>query len=285
MKTNCPNCSQYISVPLEYQGETVKCPACKQAFEVPMPEKETNVSMLIAGILSAAAIAGVVGYLCGALLTRVDRKEVEATVVKFETQLEQSSMQLQKANAEVARLKNQLERSSKIIQQANRKKTSLMAIAEKPPTRSVIPKQPEKNIQAPRLGTIQRLNYEVEKNLGSSNRGIAKVQSVEDVDGIVTITFTIDDNLTKGLRKYGAKHDFVKILKAVRSSEYDYSRIIIFGTFTLVDKYGNSEESVVVRAYYTPDIMNKINWPNFLNEDVYKIADWHAAHPEFQDNN
>ncbi len=112
MKAKCPKCSQSISVPLEYQGETVKCSACNHAFEIPVPEQVTNISLLITAIISAAAIALVIGFACGALLTRVDREEVKTTMAKLESQLEQRSKQLQNANAKTPRLKSQLRRAN-----------------------------------------------------------------------------------------------------------------------------------------------------------------------------
>ncbi|MBW8042452.1 MAG: hypothetical protein FVQ85_20990 [Planctomycetes bacterium] len=145
-------------------------------------------------------------------------------------------------------------------------------------------KKPPKptTISIPRSGTFEKLQYEIKRVLGSSNRGIAKIYKIEETRRNVKIVFSIDDNLTNGWVKDGAKIDIIKILKAVQSSGYRYSEVAIFGTFSFSDVYGNSEESVAVKASYTPSTVNRINWENFLYNNVYKIADSVWIAPAFR---
>lgn len=131
-------------------------------------------------------------------------------------------------------------------------------------------------------GTVEKLQYEVKRVLGSSNRGIARIYKIEETSENIKIVFTINDNLTNGMIKTSSKIDIRDILKAVQSSGYDYSEVVIFGTFPLVDKYGNSEESTVLKVSYTPTTVNKINWQNFLYDNVYEIADSAWLHPTFR---
>ncbi|MHC4122479.1 MAG: hypothetical protein ACYSSI_02810 [Planctomycetota bacterium] len=157
-------------------------------------------------------------------------------------------------------------------------------IAKPAPVKAVVTKkkqtEPRKTI--PQTGTIERLQYEVQKVLGKSNRGKVKLYKVEGIGNNIKVNFSIDDNLSNGWIKDGAKTDIIKILKAVQSSGYDYNEVTIFGTFALTDKFGNSEESVVVKASYIHSTINKINWPNFLYDNVYDIADYVWLHPAFR---
>ena len=82
--------------------------------------------------------------------------------------------------------------------------------------------------------------------------------------------------------KYGAKADITYMLKAIKESQYGYKNIEIYGIFPLMDKLGNSKEQIVLKATYTPATVNRINWDNFLNDNIYDIADSVWQHPAFR---
>ncbi len=130
-------------------------------------------------------------------------------------------------------------------------------------------------------GAAKKLQYELKRVLGSCNRGIAKVQNIQ-IDKNVHVYFAIDDNFTNAMIKLGAKMDIKKILKAVQSSGYDYSEVIIVGTLPLGDNFGNTKESEVIQATYTHSTIARINWEGFLTDDVYNIADSVRIHPAFE---
>jgi len=98
----------------------------------------------------------------------------------------------------------------------------------------------------------------------------------------VIVYFAVNGNITKGLTKFGAKKDIEHVLKAIQSSGDDYSEVTLVGTFTLVDKFGKSEESKVLEVSYKRATVDKINWENFLTDNVYDIADSSWVHPEFR---
>jgi hypothetical protein len=54
------------------------------------------------------------------------------------------------------------------------------------------------------------------------------------------------------------------------------------GTFSMQDIYGNVSEMVVIRASYLKETIQKINWDNFLNENIFTIADSSYVHPDFR---
>jgi hypothetical protein len=168
-----------------------------------------------------------------------------------------------------------------VNQEKEEVKTSQSITKSKEITAQKKPPKPT-TISIPRSGTFERLQYEVKRVLGSSNRSIAKIHRIEETRRNVKIVFAIDDNLTDGWIKDGTKIDIIKILKAVQSSGYRYSEVAIFGTFSFTDVYGNSEESVAVKASYTPSTVNRINWENFLYDNVYTIADSVWLDPAFR---
>ncbi len=151
-----------------------------------------------------------------------------------------------------------------------------------PEQRGIVSNSQERSHKPAPIPAPQSLQYGVKRALGSSNRGIAKVSNIQVIGKNIQVYFTVNDNLTKGMVKSSAKINIVDILKAVQSSGYDYSEVTIFGTFSLTDKFGNSEESMVVQATYTRSTINRINWKNFLYDDVYDIADSVRLHPAFR---
>jgi len=134
----------------------------------------------------------------------------------------------------------------------------------------------------PDAGSIERLEYEIIKGLGKSNRKMDRITHFQ-VDGQdVVVHFTINDNLTVNMTKGGAKNSAESILKAVQNSGYDYSTITMLGTYPLQDKLGNSTETGVLQATYSRGIVSRINWQGFLYDNVYEIADEVWLHPAFK---
>jgi hypothetical protein len=100
---------------------------------------------------------------------------------------------------------------------------------------------------------------------------------------IIQVRFALDDNLTGGMIRGGARLDIKSILRAVGESGINCHEVTVFGSFPLVDKYGNSKSEVVVKATYSGAKISRINWPNFLTDNVYTIAESTWLHPAFRD--
>ena len=54
-------------------------------------------------------------------------------------------------------------------------------------------------------------------------------------------------NLTAGMVKTGAQLDITHILQAIATSGVNYGSVVVQGTFPLVDKFGNAENTVVIQ--------------------------------------
>ncbi len=127
----------------------------------------------------------------------------------------------------------------------------------------------------------------VERVLTKSNRNVERVTSVivnpDEENPRIFVRWTINDNLTEGLIKAGARSDATNILKAIAHSGVVYREVLIEGTFPLVDTLGNTAERIVIHALYPRSTLDQVNWDNFLTKNVYIIADEVEIHPAFQE--
>ena len=133
----------------------------------------------------------------------------------------------------------------------------------------------------PRVASQQEVRRAIESELGSSNRDRRRLPIFAARD-TVTVTWSINDNLTTGMTSYGAREDVYEILKVLAESGLQYERVILRGTFSLVDQFGNSREGTVVQAHYTRDIIDQINWDGFRSDNVYNIAESAQINPELR---
>ena len=83
--------------------------------------------------------------------------------------------------------------------------------------------------------------------------------------------------------RVGAQIDIVAILEAIHESDVNFREITVFGSFPMVDKYGNSSTDVVLKATFNRNAINKINWDTLLFDNVYDISESTWFHPAFRD--
>lgn len=120
--------------------------------------------------------------------------------------------------------------------------------------------------------------------LAAAIRDTVDDAQVSFVDNQVNVEFPIADNLTKGFIISGAQRDTLDILKAAKASQWENGRpwVVIAGSFMMVDQYGNESESVILRATYSPETMDKINPDNMRSDNVWQVADESFVHPELR---
>lgn len=126
-----------------------------------------------------------------------------------------------------------------------------------------------------------RLVADITEALGNSNRDIERVTRIEfsEEHREIIVEWTINDI---GFVTAGAQKDTVDILKAAYESGLPYEVVAVYGTFPLVDDFGNRHEETVVYAYYASEIIAKINWDNFSYTKVWDIADAKVLHPDLE---
>ena len=128
----------------------------------------------------------------------------------------------------------------------------------------------------------QRLRSEMISELGTSNRDVNRLQDLTYEDSTVRVRWAINDNLTQGMLRTGARSDASDILRLIAESGLPYQTVEIQGTFPLVDLLGNSEESVVTQAAYTRATLDRVNWDDFLYDNVFLIAEGSTIHQDFR---
>jgi len=129
-------------------------------------------------------------------------------------------------------------------------------------------------------GSVERLNHDIEKTLGKSNRGNQRVEikmSGSDID----VYIFADDNLTPSMAKTGIQTDVTDTLEAVKNSGYEYGSITVKVSAALVDTFGNSNETLIVTTTYNKATVDRINWDNFIFTDVFSISDDLDLNPVF----
>ena len=123
----------------------------------------------------------------------------------------------------------------------------------------------------------------VKKALGKGNRDADRRLSpvTAEPGQRVVIKWAINENLTEGLTKDTARKEAVDILKAIRDAEPDYNGVVLEGTYSLEDQFGNTSEDRVVIADYDRTTVERINFDNFRFKNVYEIAQSATIHPAF----
>lgn len=85
------------------------------------------------------------------------------------------------------------------------------------------------------------------------------------------ITFKGSDSLSTNLIVEAAYLDIKDILKNIQNVIDTDVRICV--TFPIIDVYGNSQEQMVIKSDYKLDTIKKINFDNFVSENVPYVAD------------
>jgi len=136
---------------------------------------------------------------------------------------------------------------------------------------------------APTRTALEGLVEFLGRVLGDSNRGVQRLQLVDEKDGGLIIQWAINDNITTGMVKGGAKQDVKDLLQTLDQSNIPYAFVILQGTFPLKDTYGNSAEQAVVLVQYNRETVEKINFDGIDRDTIYLIADDVSIVPAFRD--
>ncbi len=88
------------------------------------------------------------------------------------------------------------------------------------------------------------------------------------------------DSLTTKLLKSGMLLAVYDVMSENRNPPVDFDFLI---SFPLVDKYGNAENTIVMKVTFKSESMAKINWDRFLHIDIQNAADHYWEHPAFSE--
>jgi hypothetical protein len=153
-----------------------------------------------------------------------------------------------------------------------------------PPAQTTIPKAP-----ATAKPPVVSMREAMSDELGSSNRDQGSRPSQWSTNGRqIVVTWPINDNLTDGMIKDGARLDTFKILKTIRNhpdwQKRKYVDVVVRGTYSMQNTYGEVREAEVIEAFFSRATINRIQFDNILFKGIFDLADPLSVtiHPEFQ---
>jgi hypothetical protein len=153
--------------------------------------------------------------------------------------------------------------------------TDTEKVAEQVATNTPEPTETEETKDTPE--PIEKIKSLVINVLGSSNRDVPRLSDLiwDEASSEIVVTFAGQDNLTDSMITTGIQMDITDILNVIYNSNtpIPYNNICVVATFPLVDKYGNASEENVVIATYSRETLEKINWENFLTDNIFMISD------------
>ena len=132
---------------------------------------------------------------------------------------------------------------------------------------SVPPAEAVEVASAPSFQTL------ISRTLGRSNRDVQRVSAARLQVERLFVQWAINDNLTAGMIAGSARLDIRNMLEVIAESQEPYTSVLLRGTFSLVDQLGNASEDTVVEATFTKSVIDRINFENFLTDNVYAIAE------------
>ncbi|MEK4742666.1 MULTISPECIES: hypothetical protein [unclassified Bacillus (in: firmicutes)] len=119
-----------------------------------------------------------------------------------------------------------------------------------------------------KFGKKEVESVKVNDNLGTENPN----------DKIVLITAEAKENVSANYTKKGMWIDTISILKDLKN-EKNISEIAFFYKYPLVDQYGNEKKDNVMKITLNRETLDKINYDNFLHNNLPKVANQYWEHP------
>lgn len=112
--------------------------------------------------------------------------------------------------------------------------------------------------------------------LGTSNRNISRLTQIlysYPERGDITITWTINNNISQNQRIANAQVDATNILKVLQRHKTRFVYVILIGTFSMQDPQGTISEQQVIDLGFNKSKLEKVNWQIFEPTEIYNLAD------------
>jgi hypothetical protein len=120
------------------------------------------------------------------------------------------------------------------------------------------------------------LHERIVETLGTGNRNLPRLTKISYSDpeaGDITITWAINENVSQNSKKADAQIDATNILKVLEENKTRFIYVILIGTFSTQDEYGNAVDVQVMSLGFNKSKLDKINWEDFQPSDIYDLAD------------
>jgi len=116
----------------------------------------------------------------------------------------------------------------------------------------------------------------------ASNEDLPRVRNIDAYDGVILVEYSADENLTSNLTRFGIWMDTIEIVQKLSDNE-DINSVTVNAYLNLVDAYGNTAPGKVMTVNITKETWSKINWDNFLTDNLPVVADIYWVHPAIND--
>lgn len=133
------------------------------------------------------------------------------------------------------------------------------------------------------LTVDQKIEKAVLKKLGKkSNLKKKTVESVTyvEADKSATISLNADENFSNNLTKKGIWLNSIEVFKVIEKTK-EVDLFTIQWSLPLTDTYGNAEYAVVMSFDISKEELQKINFDNFMTDNVPKVVANYFEHPAF----
>jgi hypothetical protein len=122
----------------------------------------------------------------------------------------------------------------------------------------------------------------VHKAFGATN-SFDKGDSIVELNfnkdnGFLNIKVFAQDNFTENLIKKGMWMNAATVLKELKDNQ-EIKTVYIGVVYPLQDAYGKSSNDQVMKMTFGPETRSKINWDNFMWNNIPKIAEGYWEHP------
>ncbi|MBM7644061.1 hypothetical protein JOD45_000252 [Scopulibacillus daqui] len=128
------------------------------------------------------------------------------------------------------------------------------------------------------------ISESVHKGFGNKNSFNKKDSIIEinynDNNNFLLIKVFGKDNLSKNMIKKGMWMSISKTLKDLKDNT-KFDKIAFNIVFPMQDQYGNASNNIVMKATFDRDTLDKINWENFMFENIPNVANEYWEHPSF----
>src|SRR4051794_23267964 len=99
---------------------------------------------------------------------------------------------------------------------------------------------------------------------------------------LLSVTVDETEGISDGLVATTLRHDAALVLHEARNSGLKYTDVEFFATYPMTDEYGNTSQAQVVAAHYTKTVINRIDFGDFSERNVWEIAETSSVQPDFQ---
>jgi len=132
-----------------------------------------------------------------------------------------------------------------------------------------------------------------EKLKKAVHKGFNEKNSFDDGDSIIAINNNEEekfvlvkvygrDNLTTNMIKKGMWMGTADVLQEMK--DMDEIETVDFNiVFPMQDKYGETSDDIVMKFSFSKETRERINWENFVTDNLPEIADSYWQHPAFND--